>query len=151
MRNIQRIPIVLKNINLFDFIKSFNIFQTDNDIKLCLKDVNMQILKKFWLDNYDLRLTQVLVNLDIIPNYLGTWYYTEETNWLVEHKILKFEEIHFWTSILDKNNKKLKKPKVILLKNMKIDHIQAIVDNFSIKINKDYLKYFKKRLKNETP
>jgi hypothetical protein len=81
MRDINRIPKILKNINLFEFIKSFNIFYTDDEIKQRLKVINMEMLEDYWLKNPDLRLTQVLVNLNIIPNVPGVWYYIEETEW----------------------------------------------------------------------
>lgn len=81
MRDINRIPKILKNINLFEFIKSFNIFRTDDEIKQWLTVINMEMLEDYWLKNPDLRLTQVLVNLNIIPNAPGVWYYIEETEW----------------------------------------------------------------------
>ena len=41
-------------------------------------------IKKFWIDNPDLRFSQVLVTLDIIPNIPGSWYYKEEDEILNE-------------------------------------------------------------------
>lgn len=35
-------------------------------------------IEKFWLENPDLRFTQVLVNMNIIPNFPGMWYYKED-------------------------------------------------------------------------
>lgn len=35
-------------------------------------------IEKFWLKHPELRFTQVLVNLDIIPNFPGMWYYKED-------------------------------------------------------------------------
>ncbi len=35
-------------------------------------------IEEFWLKNPDLRFTQVLVNMDIIPNFPGMWYYKED-------------------------------------------------------------------------
>lgn len=35
-------------------------------------------IEEFWLENPDLRFTQILVNLKIIPNFHGMWYYKED-------------------------------------------------------------------------
>src|SRR6056297_2577767 len=45
---------------------------------------NKEEIKKFWLNNPDLRFSQVLVTLDIIPNIPGSWYYKEEDEILNE-------------------------------------------------------------------
>ena len=35
-------------------------------------------LRRVWIQQPDLRLTQVLVNLGIVPNTPGMWYYLED-------------------------------------------------------------------------
>ena len=35
-------------------------------------------IEEYWLEFPDLRFTQVLVNMNIIPNFPGNWYYKED-------------------------------------------------------------------------
>ena len=39
----------------------------------------LEKIEKFWKEHPDLRFTQVLVNMNIIPNFPGSWYYKEDT------------------------------------------------------------------------
>jgi len=38
----------------------------------------LRSIEMYWDKNPDLRLTQVLVNLGLIPNFPGFWYYLED-------------------------------------------------------------------------
>jgi hypothetical protein len=42
------------------------------------------IITNFWTENPDLRFSQVLVNLGLLENYEGFWYYMEEDQILKE-------------------------------------------------------------------
>lgn len=101
--------------------------------------------------NYpNLRLTQILVNCNIIPNYPGSWYYTEDVKLMIESEVLAFEEISFWTIIYDKNGELIDRPIFKLLKDMEEDHIKAIlkdVENKKLTLSSAYEKYFKERIK----
>lgn len=148
----ERIPIVLKFINFEEFLKDIlqNLYSFEN-INTIVKNFNLNInnIEKYWLNNPDLRLTQVLINLDIIPNFPGSWYYIEETDWLIKNNYCKFEDINFWGKRLDINNKLLSETKWILLKDLSMDHIESIlsfVEKNNINIKPEYKKYFKQRL-----
>lgn len=102
-------------------------------------------IKKYWEENHDLRFSQVLVNLGVIQNYPGNWYYMEENEIL---EILGFEprDYLFWGANFDKDMNKLpgtiRKP----IKELKTDHIQAIIDGNWCRSD-TYLKCFKDELK----
>jgi hypothetical protein len=139
MRDPKRIPIVLKHLD--KFLYSFNIDY---------EKINKKQLKLYWTNNPDLRLTQALINLNMISD--GWYWIVEEVDFLIMEEILKFEEIHFWGNNYDEKGKKLRKTKWILLKDLDISHIENILKYFdenSLDLNEEYKKYFLKRIKLE--
>jgi hypothetical protein len=99
-------------------------------------------LEKFWLENPDLRFTQVCVNTGLIPNIPGFWYYTEDLDFMLN---LGFEprEVMLWGTY----GKNLDQPlKYIFLKEMSNSHIQAVLDNVK-SISERYRKEFENELK----
>ena len=38
----------------------------------------LEKIEKYWMKNPDLRFTQVIVSMEIIPNFPGMWYYKED-------------------------------------------------------------------------
>lgn len=80
MRDKNRIKPFLEELDvkeainyLFDFL--------GEEAKEELSDIitnNKTEIMDFWLEMPDLRFTQVLVNMGIIGNRPGIWYYTEE-------------------------------------------------------------------------
>ncbi len=99
--------------------------------------------KKFHKENSDLRFSQVL-HANMLHKE-GFWYYKEDDVILIELG-LNPNEILFWGANFDINNKRLKKTKWILIKDLKTDHIQSILDgNFTN--NQMYLKAFRDEIK----
>ena len=93
----ERIPIILNKINWFDFIQYLDCFDNPQEIaNKCIAE--KKIIEEFWMDNPDLRLTQVLVVKDIVSNAFGTWYYKEEVDYMIKNKFVKPEELLFWGS-----------------------------------------------------
>lgn len=39
---------------------------------------NKEVIREFWKENPDLRFSQVLICLELLPNIPGFWYYMEE-------------------------------------------------------------------------
>lgn len=125
MRPIERIPIVLDKIDWKGFLK--DILENDYDIDMLIEIKNhLSDIQYFWMDNQDLRLTQVLVNLGIIPNKPGVWYYTEETDWLVKKGLVKYRDILFWGTYGKHRDQPLRR---VLIKDMSNEHIENVLLN----------------------
>lgn len=87
---------------------------------------NWEGLTHYWMEHPELRLTQVLIGMGFIPNATGTWFYKDESLWLIEKGILEERDITFWGSQLDKDNKPLEQTKWRLIKNLTGKHLKAI-------------------------
>lgn len=131
MRLKERIDIFL---NLVDVRKALDIYFNSIEVSEELKNnytnsilENYERIRKYWKSNYDLRFPQVLVNLGIIPNYQGFWYYIEEVEILLKLGV-EPREFLFWGRNYDKDMNKLPKTEYLLIKDMNTDHIQAIID-----------------------
>jgi hypothetical protein len=119
----------LENVNWFSLIHEWDIFNDKLIAGAVAKAIKEDIgsVEGFWLDNPDLRISQVLIALDFIPNSTGIWYYTED------HTILLNQGVHpkkilMWTSVYDKEMNRLEKPIRKFLFELASDHIQAILD-----------------------
>jgi len=147
MRNPKRIPIITKIFSKFlnNFIHDLD--PSFKDIKIPRSEYPK--ISKFWKEHPDLRLTQVLVNLDYIPNLEGFWYYTNEVIWLVIKGYLKFEEINFWGRNYNEDGTTLPETEWILVKDLTDSHIQNILKFFKdnkIRLSTSYLTYFNSRI-----
>ncbi len=143
MRQIERIPIVIDFFKSND--KAFRKFTRQTET---LTEASWKEVKKEWLDNYDQRLGQLLINQGFIVDNFNIWD-KEETDWLVENGYFKFEDIHFWGVNYTKDMKLLTKTKYVLLKDLEDNHIENIIKFFkdrNITISPNYLNYFNKRL-----
>lgn len=153
----ERIPIILKHIDWRDFIdksgyvdayfKSLNcpdhlrnkyIDATKLQYVLLRISENIKSIESYWLESPDQRLTQVLVNMGIIENIPGAWYYFEETEYMITSHTLKPEEILFWGSYGKDGNQKFR---WILLKDMETDHIEAC-----LRTQKQMKEYYRKTM-----
>lgn len=95
---------------------------------------NYENLKDDWLNNPQLRLSQLLVINNIIKNYNGFWYHIEDDSLMIKSGVLKEREILFWGKNYDKRGNRLDKTKWILLKDMDTDHIESILQDISKKL-----------------
>lgn len=153
-RNVKRIPIILDllHANYLDFLLDIGIGD-DNKIQLTnVFFVKKEEIQKFWEENPDLRLTQVLVNMDIIPNIPGTWYYTEEVDYVVERGWIKFEDINFWGVNYTADGKRLPSTVYKTLSEIDDQHVLAILKHFEDNspigrkgLPTKYLEYFENR------
>lgn len=116
----ERIDVVLNNINISDFILYLGFDDIENYVEKYKE--NLSDIKKNWEMFPDLRLTQLLIHCGILPNKPGVWFYIEETDYLIENKIVKPEDILFWGTY----GKDGKQPlKYITINNMTSEHIEA--------------------------
>ena len=126
MRAKERIPIILDAINIPEFLKDANAFDQET-IDNCINDwiLSWEEIKKFWLDNPDLRLMQVLINTGLLPNAPGFYYYEEEVDYCLKKGYLQPRQILFWGSY----GKEGKGPyQQILIKNMTTEHLKACLE-----------------------
>lgn len=152
MRNKNRISIVLDIFEnndkaLFEFLGTYS--------SKLIYDIydNWDEIKLEWEESPDLRFGQLLSNLRLIPSMdiENKIWNIEEDDWLINNKYCNIEDIKFWGSKYDKNNKELKEVQFKLLKDLDNKHIRNIIKWFESmnsldKLNPKYLEYFNKRL-----
>lgn len=147
MRRPERIPIFLDLIS-GRFIEIFNDiwkltdrvdFHPSSDLR------SIDKIKEFWLENPDLRFSQVLVNLGIIPNLPGFWYYIEE-NEILEQLGIEPREYLLWGQVFDKDMNRLPEPIYRPIKDLETGHIQAILDGDWCRLD-NYKECFENELK----
>lgn len=102
-------------------------------------------IKSFWLENPDLRFSQVLVGMQIIPNVVGSWYYIEE-NEILEQLGIEPREYLLWGQYFDKDMNRLPEPIYRPIKDLETDHIKAILDGDWCRLD-EYKECFKNELK----
>jgi hypothetical protein len=156
MRAKERISIILDLLdnNYMDFLIDIGIGEENRHELIDVYFLKGKEIEEFWMENPDLRLTQVLVNLDIIPNIAGFWYYTEETDYVVEKGWCEFEDIHFWGVNFTKDGERLPETIFKRVSDLDRDHVMNILKFYDekssrTKINSKYLKYFEKIEKEE--
>lgn len=130
MRLEQRIPIFLDKI---EWDKYIDYIQPDLSVdkKSDLSDniiKHLDIVERYWLQYPDLRISQVLINTGIIPNFPGVWYYEEDEEVLINSGCAEARDIMFWGINYTKDMERLPETKYVLIKDLKTDHIQAILD-----------------------
>ena len=148
MRPKERIIPFLEFIDNVKLIRDiWNIIVDEEEFRdtLWLIRSHQDQIKEFWLENPDLRYSQVLINLGIIPNISGFWYYIEEDE-ILEQLGIPAREYLLWGRNYDKDMNLLPKTERILIKDMATDHIQAILDGNFAK-NPKYIECFKNELK----
>ena len=103
-----------------------------------------------WETHTDLRMSQILVRLGIVPNFPGFWFMEEDDDIMIETNLLKPRDIKFWGQNYNKNMEKLPETNWILLKDLSRDHIENIlldVLNGKMKVSEEYIQYFSEELK----
>lgn len=147
MRPIERIIPFLKFVDgkVDNVIYAIWGFNTSPVEQIRLYYENEEVIKRFWLENPDLRFSQVLINLGIIPNMPGFWYYMEEDE-ILEQLGIPAREYLLWGQNYDKDMNLLPKTIRKPIKELTTEHIQAILDGCYTG-NKKYLECFKNELK----
>jgi hypothetical protein len=145
MRNKKRIPICLELFSNKEALIEFLHVPSEQTITTIYD--KWEVVKVFWTFNPDLRFGQLLINLGLVED--GHYWFTEETDWLVNNGYCKPEDINFWGVNFFKNGKQRKHTKHKLLKDLTDDHIENIIKFFEehhLVLKPDYRKYFEKRL-----
>ena len=143
MRPKERIPIFLEKVNWDTLQERWN-----TDISQDLRGYLLTLeLKNYWTNNPDLRFGQMLINLELMPDKLRIWN-DEESEILTDQGLPK-REFMFWGSIYDENRNLLPEIKYRLIKDMKIDHIKAILNDVAdhkMCCRLDYLEVFRNEI-----
>lgn len=105
---------------------------------------SMEQIQKTWYEQPDWRFGQLLVNLNIIPNIPGFWYYMEDDDVLINQGVSP-RECLFWGNNYDKDMNRLPETRWMLIKDMKTGHIQNIL-NGRWTGNPKYTKAFREEL-----
>jgi len=129
MRPVERIILFLELIDgkVDNIIYAIWGFNTPPVEQLALYYTNEDKIKEFWLENPDLRFSQVLVNLGIIPNIPGSWYYLEEVE-LLERLGIDPTEYLLWGQNYDKDMKRLPQTIRRPICELETDHIKSIIN-----------------------
>lgn len=152
MRPKERIPIIWQYFADPDirthYISEHNNYLTEDQVKekSLLWYENQYGIKKFWLENQYLRLTQVLIHFDILQNVPGFWFYKEEHKWLIKNDYAEPRDILLWGQNYDKDMNRLEKTIFKPIKDLSTDHIKAILEG-EYTNNQLYLETFKEELK----
>lgn len=123
MRLLERIPIILNKIDWKHYFRYISAYYNNDEIftiNYCKNHIDD--ISDYWKQNQDLRLTQVLISLNIISDC--SKFYLEEVDYMIEFKFLKPEEILFWGTF-GKNGKD--PVKYLSLNELESDHIQNIL------------------------
>jgi len=120
----KRIPIVMKHIDWADFINElgFTLSEEEKDKIVLNCQIRYNDIFTKWKESPDLRLTQVLATLEIVPNFAGGWFYIEESDYMVRKNFIKPEEILFWGSY--GKSGKLEDFHWVLINDMETKHIE---------------------------
>lgn len=137
MRPKERIPIILKHIDWDLYLKYIGADCTSEHITNNIKSIT-----KYWEENYDQRLVQVLINLEIIPNLTIIKYWLEEFEYIIDIQKVKPEKILLWGTY----GKDGKQPlKYIPIEEMETSHIEAVLKTQNL--NGEYFNTMKKVLR----
>jgi hypothetical protein len=112
----------------------------NNDISLGQHVMNYyDIIVKYWEENPEQRIGQVLINLGLINDSLFIWLDTEED--ILESFGIPLSEFLLWGNAYDKNMNRLPEINWIRIKDMNTDHIKSVLNGEWTKHPK-YIKAF---------
>lgn len=97
VHELQKIPSVVEVLIHLKYLP--NIFEKRHNKKISIREI-----LEYWMENESLRLTQVLVNLSIIPNIRGTWYYKDEVQWAINSDLVNARYLTYIELSTYKNN-----------------------------------------------
>lgn len=149
MRNKLRIPIICNYFHKKEILQKFTGMKNVDNIIDNYTSVMLE-----WNKCADVRFGQLLSNMNLVDKESEDRIWnTEEDDWLISRKYCNVEDVSFWGVNYYKNGKKRKTTKFKLLIDLDIEHIKAIIVFFekynSIdRLNKNYLEYFNRRIKN---
>lgn len=152
MRLKERIIPFFNKVDLIDLLESrwkeLSVIESFDPIEAVKQIISHRdSIEKQWLENPDLRFSQILVNLNYIPNAPGLWYYEEEYDILIDQGA-EPRDVLYWGKNYDKDENLLPETEYILIKDLTTDHIKGIFK--FIKKNKQRLPdLWKSTLENE--
>ena len=126
MRPIERIDNFLDKVNFSKVINEIWKLNLSGE-HIDMIELEKEYLRKKWKENQDWRFSQLLVNVGLIPNVPGFWYYTEEYD-LLEKLGYQPRETRYWGTNFTPEMKRLNKTEYKLIKDLDTEHIQAIID-----------------------
>ena len=148
MRPKERIPTFIELIDWKQLIeKQWKLPFNKTERKHVIAQIKNNIPKiiMYWAEYPDERIGQVLVNMGIISNVSGMWYYMEDDDILIKQGH-KPEDVCLWGTY----GKDGKQPfKRILIRDMSTEHMQACIDT-QPNINPAYKELFEKLIKERT-
>ena len=152
MRPVERINNFLNKVSWSDLAIKWNLtHDLHQHLYLIYKnffDENYDNVIKYWKENSDQRIGQVLINLGVVPDNLKIWN-DEEDDILLDQGFAP-EEVLFWGRNYDKDMNLLPKTEYILIKNLDSDHINSIYDYVfkrGGRLSEKYMIAFKNTLK----
>lgn len=139
MRPKERIKPFLDKVDMFMLLNNtWGIFDTETSMRYVnLIDAELPRIRDAWEEAPDLRFSQVLVNLGLIPNIPDIWYYKEEDKILVEQGADP-AECYYWGQYYDKDMNELPEPIYKPIKELSTEHIEAILDGGFVRYNALY-------------
>jgi hypothetical protein len=145
MRPKERIPIFLGNI---DFTKLEERWQIPLSLSLREKilEPNGYVIR-YWMENYDQRFGQMLINLELIEDHLPIWV-DEDLNILLEQGC-PARDVVMWGSIYDENGNALPAIKYRIIRDMNTSHINAIlkdIEDKKYRLPDAYIEVFTKEI-----
>lgn len=146
MRLTERIDPFLEKVDLEKLLQKWFPTWEQTTINEILNELGerKKLITAFWKSNPDLRFGQMLVNMNILPNVPGMWYYDEEDEILINQGH-DAAEVLFWGQNFDKDMNRLPKTIWRPISEMTSDHIQAVLDGEFTK-HEVYLKAFNEEL-----
>jgi len=126
MRPIERIDDFLKKVDWSDLL--YNRWKLDKEIYYDKKIAYAikPTVTEYWKENPDMRIGQVLINMQLVPNNIMIWH-AEEPDILMSQGIPP-EECLYWTSMYDKDEKVLDEPITRKVSSLTKEHIIRIVE-----------------------
>ena len=140
MRTPERIDNFLKLINLDKLAKRWWILPD-----LLKLNIYNEKVTKYWKENPDQRIGQVLINLQLIPNNFSIW--NDEEDEILINQGIPPEKYLFWTSLFDKNGNTLKEPITKLIEDLDATHIHNILTSKLLHLSDIQKKAFNNELK----
>ena len=137
MRPIERIDNFLNKVNWDKLWIRWNYIEFNDT----LRNKTLDDIIKYWKENPDQRIGQVLINLNLIPDRMDIWL-DEEDSILLDQGIAP-EECLYWTSIFNKDNERLLEPITKLICELEINHINTILTSSRLNLSDLYKQAFK--------